>query len=121
MSASTHRLNAEPSVLLGLSRHEIALVAGLTCAITVPGCVLLSLLAGAMWMPVALASLLILGFLSFWLSARALRRMKRDYPDGWFAQRAALGWSRLFGVHSRWYLPVTTTWEPRRDLGGRRR
>lgn len=122
MSAiGTHRLNAEPSVLLGLSRSEITLVAALTGAVALPGCVLVGVLAGELWMPAALAAFLILGFGTFWLAARSLRRIKRDYPEGWFAQRAVLRWSALFGASSRWFLPVTKTWEPRRDLGCRRR
>lgn len=122
MSAlGTHRLNAEPSVLLGLSRHEIGLVAGLALAITVPVTLVLAVLAGDLWMPVALASCLIVGFLTFWLASRSLCRVKRDYPEGWFSQRITLAWASLFGTRSRWHLPVTHTWEPRRDLGGRRR
>ena len=105
------RLDRQPAVFLGLSDGELRLVAAANAGAWLPAGLLVGTAAGV-WIAGFTAGVLLTAG-GVWMSARALRRMKRGRPDGYHEDRIA-AWLEDRGLKSRTMLRESAVWDVRR-------
>jgi len=108
------RLNRQPVVFLGLTDGELRGVGLANAVVLVPVAGVLGTAAGFGIFGVGLGFLLAGG--GVWLSARALRRLKRNKPAGYHEDRIR-GWLEDRGLARRTMLRESAVWDVRRGTG----
>ena len=113
------RLNRPPAVFLGLFDVELRMAGLANLAVWIPACAALAGLAGQAVLGMGAGALAAGG--GIWVTAKALRRLKRGRPEG-FHVDAALAWLEDRGLKPRTMLRESAVWDIRaRRPRGRRR
>lgn len=108
------RLNRQPVVFLGLTDGELRGVALANLAVLVPLSAVLGAAVGFGIFGAGFGFLLSGG--GVWLSARTLRRLKRNKPAGYHEDRIR-AWLEDRGMAKRTMLRESAVWDVRRGAG----
>ena len=113
------RLNRAPAVFLGLTDGELRMAGLVNLAVWVPAAAALAGLFGQAILGLGAGALFTCG--GIWLTARALRRLKRGRPEGYHADAVA-AWLEDRGLKPKTMLRESAVWDIRaRRPRGRRR
>ena len=113
------RLNRSPAVFLGLTDGELRMAGLANLAVCIPAGAMLAGLFGQTVLGVGAGALAACG--GIWLTARALRRLKRGRPEGYHADAVA-AWLEDKGLKPKTMLRESAVWDIRaRRARGRAR
>ena len=113
------RLNRAPAVFLGLTDGELRMAGLVNLSVCVPAGAALAGLFGQAVLGLGAGALAACG--GIWLTARALRRLKRGRPEGYHADAVA-AWLEDKGLKPKTMLRESAVWDIRaRRARGRAR
>ena len=112
------RLNRAPAMFLGLSDVELRMAGLVNLALWIPACAALAALAGQAVLGIGAGALAAGG--GIWITARALRRLKRGRPEGYHVD-VVKAWLEDRRLKPRTMLRESAVWDTRaRRPRGRR-
>ena len=104
------RLNRSPAVFLGLSDGELRMAGLVNLALWIPACAVVAALFGQAVLGLGAGALAACG--GIWLTARALRRLKRGRPEGYHADAVA-AWLEDRNLKPKTMLRESAVWDTR--------
>ena len=108
---SLHRLNGEPVIILGFTRHELTQVLLIALVVCLPLGLLVMSVIGRTMQGIPVGLLLALAVLI--ITGLTLSKIKRQRPMAYYQQRLAL-WCEDSRLHSTPFIRSARVWDNRR-------